>query len=646
MRPELCGELTSDDVIDEAWKRVRSGGGSPGLDGIDIDAFEGDFSAQVDALRSDLLTSAYRPEAYRAIDIVKPEGGYRRLVIACLRDRLLQTAATLLLQPQLEPLLHAASFAYRRGKGVQDALAQVCAYRDRGLTSVVCADIERFFDTVPHDGLLAMLRAAHVDEELQSLILLWLTATVVSAHETSQLAAGLPQGLPISPLLANLYLTPFDREMDDRGWSLVRYADDFIVCCEDNADTARAAADADHALAKLRLRLNRDKTQFASFEEGFAFLGARFKGNDLIPAMPHPYEAAFTPPSHLPHKPPPQGVPHMMLRTLYLQEQGSLLSCHNRRFVVTRRGSTLLDITGHQVDQLFVFGRVNLSSGAIAFCLDNDTPVYFFSNHGHYYGALRSPGSLSYNLRRAQFLYAEDAARSAALARTIVAGKIQNSIVLLAQHGRNHPETDLRDTLESLKSALARLPAADQLDQIRGIEGSAAAAYFSGFAVCLRGALSFSHRNRHPPCDPVNSLLSFGYSLVFYNLYSYVCARGLDPAIGLFHEPGHNHPALVSDLLEEFRAPIVDSLVLAVVNRGQLCQDDFYFGDGSPQPCLMKDAARVRYIEAFEEKMATLMHHPDISFPVDWRRILDLQVCRMARHIQGQTGYYAPYVKE
>ncbi len=632
--------------LEEAWERVRENGGAPGVDNIAVGAFESDSGAGLRALLADLESGRYRPQPYRAVQVPKPDGGRRRLVIATLRDRVAMTAATMWLQPHIEPLFHPCSFAYRPGKGVQDALSKVAEFRDRGLACALRADVEAFFDSVDHEVMAALLGTAGVEDSVTGLIRTWLTCAVADSDGCEPATLGLPQGLPVAPLLANLYLTPFDRAMAEHGWKLVRYADDFVVCCATPEDALRAKGDAINALASLKLGLKAGKTQTATFAAGFTFLGAGFVGDDILPATPHPYEEAFAPPPP-PHEPiVPSGVPHLRLRTLYVQQQGAHIGCHGGRVVVSRNYQTLLDLPMHQIDQIFLFGQVHLSAAAMSACLWRRIPVHLFSGRGSYHGALLAVDGAEFNVERAQYSLLDNAPRRLAAAGAIVRGKLANSLALLRRHGANHSETALDDILARLDDAVRRTPDASEPDALRGIEGAAASAFFEGFARCLRGSLSFSHRNRHPPLDPVNSLLSFGYTLMLYQIHSALAAREIDPAVGIFHESGRGHPALASDLLEEFRAPVVDSLVLALANRQQFSPDDFYRAAGEPQPCLLKDEPRARFLQAFEEKLAECVRHPEASDPVDWRRVIELQVGRMRRFILGETSDYAAFVWE
>ncbi len=642
---EALGEAFSRDRLEEAWARVEANGGAAGTDGVSLSAYASGLREELGGLGHDLSTGVYRPMPYRAVHVPKSDGGRRRLVIACVRDRVAQTALTLWLQPHLEPLCHPCSFAYRPGRGVHDALAQVAAYRNRGLEQVYRADVEAFFDSVDHEVLLSLLGTAGVEDLPARLIRMWLSSVVVDdGEQRANPTVGLPQGLPIAPLLANLYLTPFDRALVEQGWKLVRYADDFVVCFAAAEEAVRVQSDAARALAPLKLATKDTKTHITSFAEGFTFLGALFRGAEILPATPHPYEEAFAPPPKASQAvAPPTGVPEVRLRTLYVQQQGAHIGRHGGRLVISRGNQTLLDLPAHHIDQIFLFGRVHLSAAAMAFCLMRRIPVHLFSGRGHYHGALLAVDGAEFEVERAQYRLLDEPVRRLAAARAIVHAKVSNSAQLLRNHAHNHPESGVDDLVLRLGEAGARAAAADSLEELRGVEGRAAAAYFDGFARCMRGPLQFNHRNRRPPLDPINSLLSFGYTLLLYQIHSCLAARQMDPAVGLFHEPGRGHPALASDMIEELRAPVVDCLILTLANRQQFASDDFYRAQGDPQPCLMKDPARERFLRAFEEKLADSVRHPEAEHPADWRHVIGLQAGRMRRFLLGQADAYVPY---
>lgn len=630
-------------ALEDAWERVRQNSGGPGIDGVTLEIFAVGVASALRSLSADLISGNYRPMPYRGVRVAKSDGGYRRLVVATVRDRVAMTAAADWLRPRLEPLFHPCSFAYRPDMGVHDALAKVAEYRDRGLTTALRADVDAFFDSVDHSLLLHMLGSAGVPECVCTLIHAWLVCAVEEGGQLTSGVMGLPQGLPLAPLLANLYLTPFDRALVERGWKLVRYADDCAVCCASCQDAQHALNDVDAALCLLKLQRKESKTCIATFKEGFTFLGAGFRGVDVLPAAAHPYEAVFSPKPPPPRANPPSGLPEIRLRTLYIQQQGAHVGQHGGRIVVSKGPQTLLDLPAHHIDQVFLFGRIHLSAAAMAFCLMRAIPVYLFSGRGNYYGTLRSEEGAAFHIKLAQYRLLDNPGRRLEAARSIVKGKVANAIRLLRRHLHNHPETDIAEVIRNLDDWLERA-ALDDLAMTRGYEGAAAAAYFGAYGRCMRGALQFTHRNRRPPTDPVNSLLSFGYTLLLRHLQSAIAARAMDPVVGVYHESGRGHPALASDLLEELRAPIVDSLVLTLANRRQLTPDDFYHGNGDPQPCLLKDDARAKFLDAFEAKLAENTHHPEAESPIHWRRVIELQTGRMRRFLLGETEVYQPFI--
>ena len=188
-----------------------------------------------------------------------------------------------------------------------------------------------------------------------------------------------------------------------------------------------------------------------------------------------------------------------------------------------------------------------------------------------------------------------------------------------------------------------RLPQATTLDEVRGYEGHGAARYFDAFGHLVQPDLGFTRRVRRPPTDPVNSLLSFGYTLCFYNLYGLIRGRGLHPFVGHLHAMRDRHPALASDLLEEFRAPIVDSLVLYLVNSKLLTAADFYRPQVDPDgACLLRDRGRKLFLQHFEQKMTTTITHPHTGETAEWRRVMDVQVAHMRQWIVGEVTEYRP----
>lgn len=282
--------IASTEQLAAGWRRVRrnalaifrssgrSYGRSSGRTGAgdpDIACFGASLSAQLGRLQMELLTGRYRPGRLRPAILAKPGGGERHLAIPPVRDRVVQTAASLVMDRIIDPRLSDASFAFRRGRSVAHAVGRVTTYRLWGSDWVLDGDIERYFDTIPHDRLMDRLRDHIRCARTLALVRAWLWRF---AKDQGFDGCGVAQGSPISPLLANLYLDPIDRAIDRRRTRLVRYADDFVVLCQRRSDAERAQQTLAALLAAEGLRLHPDKTRVTSFAEGFEFLGYRFLG--------------------------------------------------------------------------------------------------------------------------------------------------------------------------------------------------------------------------------------------------------------------------------------------------------------------------------------------------------------------------------
>lgn len=270
-----------------AWTRVARNGGAPGVDSVDAQHFSRVKNQRLAALERTIVSGGYRPDPLRALRIEKPGKAPRNLLLPSIDDRVVQTAVHGHLLRTYENCFDAASFAYRPGRGVNGALAAVAAWRDAGRVAVARADVHQFFDRISHLRLDAAVRAMVGDASVASSIQAWCASPVWDGQGLWTRDVGIPQGAPISPWLANLYLDAFDRAIRSAGIAMVRYADDFILLARTPVEVASALDVARHALNTLGLGLNPGKTMVTSFERGFRFLGATFKGADILVPFRH-----------------------------------------------------------------------------------------------------------------------------------------------------------------------------------------------------------------------------------------------------------------------------------------------------------------------------------------------------------------------
>lgn len=270
--------LTRPERLRDAWFRVRAGAGGPGSDGVSIDAFKHNAEARLERIRESIQAGEYVPAPLRRVRIPKASGGWRLLAIPALADRVVQTACAVLLQEHLAPTFSSRSFAYRPFLGPRRAAGHVAQLLSR-FQHAVTADIEKFFDNVEHGIVLAQLRRAGIDQPGIDLIGRWLRTPILDGSTRLHPLKGIPQGAPISPVVANMYLTGFDRMVEARGYEHVRYADDFIVLVHSEADAAGATREIDAFLrSELHLALKEEKTQHVAVRDGLTFVGFRFDG--------------------------------------------------------------------------------------------------------------------------------------------------------------------------------------------------------------------------------------------------------------------------------------------------------------------------------------------------------------------------------
>ncbi|MGH6885107.1 MAG: group II intron reverse transcriptase/maturase [Geminicoccales bacterium] len=263
-----------------AWARVRARRGAAGVDGQSIERFAARSEAYLAELATALREGRYRPQPVKRVDIPKGDGRTRPLGIPAVKDRIVQTAVKFAIEPIFEAAFQPASYGFRPGRGCHDALREVDRLIKDGHTFVVDADLEGYFDSIPHERLMERIEEQISDGRVLGLLRGWLGQDILRGMERWTPTAGTPQGAVISPLLANIYLHPLDERMAAQGYRMVRYADDFVVLCKSREEAEAALAEIRQWVAANGLRLHAGKTQIGDCRqpgEGFDFLGYRFE---------------------------------------------------------------------------------------------------------------------------------------------------------------------------------------------------------------------------------------------------------------------------------------------------------------------------------------------------------------------------------
>jgi len=323
---------------------------------------------------------------------------------------------------------------------------------------------------------------------------------------------------------------------------------------------------------------------------------------------------------------------------LYITQQGAKLRIQERRLVVEHEGDRLLNIPLGHVSSVMLFGNIGLTTPAISLLLENNLEVVFLSVDGDYKGRLSGEITPHVPIRRAQYRCLDDPNFPLSFSKGIVLAKLVHQRTLLRRHAGDQNQLPIWDSLEQLERAAAQVNARTTLSALRGVEGAATAGYFRGLRCLIDSQWRFEKRVRRPPTDPVNVLLSLGYTLLTQAAVGAVQAVGLDPYAGFFHEMVYNRPALALDLVEEFR-PVVDGVVLWCLNGGQLTPGDFT--PGPPErPIMLGENGRKRFLQAFENRLETRYTHPQRGERLTLRQCLIEQASQIAQRVQsGQAGY-------
>lgn len=338
---------------------------------------------------------------------------------------------------------------------------------------------------------------------------------------------------------------------------------------------------------------------------------------------------------------------------LYLQEPGSHVGKRSEHLIVRKDGQELNRVPLHAVRQVVVLSNVQVSTQALETLASNGIPVAFMNSYGRFIATLSTAPAKNVSLREAQFRRFADPAEALLLTRAVVRAKLTNQRALLMRCLRLRPDDVTEDgsrgsdepAARGLAELLTRLERATAIDSLLGLEGQGAALYFGEFNRFLKAqppgrGFDFTSRNRRPPRDPVNALLSFAYAMLLKDCFSALCIVGFDPYRGFFHTGRHGKPSLALDLMEEFRAVIADSVVLTLVNNRILEPGDFLTWRES---CQLTDEGRKKFFSAYEQRRATVVTHPLFGYKMSYSRMVEVQARLLAAYVRGDVPQYTGF---
>ena len=331
----------------------------------------------------------------------------------------------------------------------------------------------------------------------------------------------------------------------------------------------------------------------------------------------------------------------VLMGVVYINENGAIIGVECNRVIIKYENEMIKSIPIENIDSITVLGKAQMTTQCMERMLSMGIPVAFFSKGGRYFGRLESTGHIKAGLQRKQgVLYETEFSLN--FSKKIIDAKLKNQIVVLKRYAKSK-NIDVSNHISTINNCIWNVSKAKSVNEINGYEGQGAKQYFSGLSQCIDDEFRFNGRNRRPPKDPFNSLLSLGYSILMNDLYSEIENKGLNPYFGFMHKDAEKHPTLASDMIEEWRAVIIDSVVMSLINGHEITKDCFYNEDDG---CYIDKKGLNIFLNKLEKKMMTSVKYLyDVDYPVTFRRAISLQVESLVKAIiSDDARIYNPVI--
>lgn len=330
---------------------------------------------------------------------------------------------------------------------------------------------------------------------------------------------------------------------------------------------------------------------------------------------------------------------------LYLTEPGSYLEKRGNRLRVRKTEQTLKEIGLEKLEGIVLIGRTHVTTPLMTELLEREIPLTWLSETGKFFGRLEPTTSINILRQREQFRRADDEIFCHEFSKAIITAKIKNSRVILRRYNYNKEHSRITEILQELSSYVLKVNQTENINQILGYEGNSSRLYFEGLSLLVKEEFKFSGRSKQPPRDPFNSLISFGYTLLLYEIYTALIHKGLNPYASYMHQPRKGHPALASDLIEEWRSVLVDSMVMKSISSNMLTPEDFKPPADNGGIYLTQSASKI-FIQTFEKRIRASNSYVEyVDYPLSFRESIQFQVGSLVKAIEeNDPCIYRPVV--
>lgn len=747
--------LTSFHALQNAWRVVRAKRSTGGIDGYTISSFEKKLTDNLNTLRYELLSGSWNPEPYLKIEIEKNETEKRKLGLLCIKDKIVQQAIKMAIEPRMEKMFLNVSYGYRPDKGAERAIRRVVHDLKHLKNSYIAKlDIDDFFDNINHERLFSRLNNWLQDDETARLIQLCIqTGTVTSQLKWNKATKGIPQGAVLSPLLANFYLHLFDQFISNKVPMYIRYADDFVIAASTEQQVQNyIALIKEHLNEHFFLQLN--SPVIRNSHEGIDFLGVIVSDKNISitdkkkeALIERIHSVSFTKSSLsaqsietlrgiknyyarlLPEDILKDFDYELMnrLNTLIKRNQKNITStkelaeslqiinffsenCNNKKKqlvqqlcstyivysdrkktsvatqsttnnsklinqkkkeyqklenegaelvvstpgcyigasykgIIIKQQGKIINKTSAALRHITVIGKgISLSSNALMYCMTHKIPIDFFDNKGIQYASVLSPQFIDETLWNKQVQLPLH--KKAELASLIIVGKLKNQLNLVKYYHKYHKAIlggtlgeKYIETVLKLEKAIEEAKSYPRNNEkyaagLMAIEAQGAIAYWAYIRILLADdKIDFVRREHQGATDLLNSMLNYGYAILYSRVWKDVLAAKLNPSIGILHAHQNGKPTLVFDIVEIFRPQMVDRVVISLIQKKvSLKMHDGLLNESTKRVLIRSILERLNRYEKYRNK--------EITFA----KIILEQSLEIAKFIAEESSTFKPYV--
>lgn len=539
------------------------------------------FAAEI---AKQLISKSYQPSPHTAFLVEKKSGASRLVERLDFRDIIVQQYLRKTVNTYFNDMFEEESIGYRSGLSRHKALEVFKNAVTEGYRFVIESDVDDFFPSVDLDILTSLLNRFIPDNDaiLKDALQKSIRAGYVLSGEYYERKSGLAQGAPLSPLLANLYLDAFDEAIQKLGVKMVRYADDFIILTKTMDEAERILSKTEAFLSEVGLRIKKEKTSIHAIKDGFEFLGMRFDQEERDEK--------------------PEETFRRMKKPLYVTEPFCFLSVNGDAIDILKQKSVIATIPLRRISEIIVMDRSSFSTALARKCVEINIPLTITLGTGYYVTTIKPDSKKYYDVcvQHAMKYNALSATAFLCIAKDFAVYKLLNYIALFKQR-RDTPGISL--FIGELERIVRRIHEAGHITEVRGHEGAAAKKIFQHINAFIDEApfkiVKRIRKGDKDKVDPINSLLNFGYYLLFTRINATVRAVGLNPYLGFLHSPEDNYESFVADIEELFRARI-DRFIIRLINLKMIKKSDF---KDTEQGFFLTENAKRIFIDELEGEM-------------------------------------------